>query len=480
MDFGNHSVKRLLLVISAMVLLIAGLTACGKEEYQVDERLKSGTYEGVFLTMNRLPDFSEEDFKTYRGLDIVIAGNTLTSFSDIKSTLDIVLGANPEVGTVYLELDPVSLWKEAGEKEKKWNTLVQENLLDVMSSCPGTTFEILLAYPEIAYWEMLEESSLDGYLETYQKMADAVEVLENVLVFYVGAEQWLNSNPENYEDAFKLNASVERNIFLSTLCDRKYLVNSEGISAKLDELKTLILEHGEKAASYPRLEEWSLVFVGDSIIGYDMGSSSIPGAVGALSGATVYNCGKNGATAACMEEGVLSLAEVVQALQGQIPDRVTEPSQRENLEAFLSEATDKEKLCFLINFGLNDYFLGLPLENAEDPYDINTYAGALRTGVRTLQETYPQADFVIMIPTYTTLYQEGTEIMSTQGAVLTEYRETARKVAEELEILCKDNYADLPIDMNNHTQYLLDGCHPNEGCRFLIGEQIIYFLGENL
>lgn len=75
---------------------------------------------------------------------------------------------------------------------------------------------------------------------------------------------------------------------------------------------------------------------------------------------------------------------------------------RTSLEAYLNDDHRGRRLCFVINYGLNDYFSGYAVDDPEDPYDTVTYCGALRTGIRSLQEAYPDALILLAAPNYIT------------------------------------------------------------------------------
>ena len=126
-----------------------------------------------------------------------------------------------------------------------------------------------------------------------------------------------------------------------------------------------------------------------------------------------------------------------------------------------------------MNFGLNDYFGGHAVSNPNDPYDIGTYAGALRTGIKVLRENFPDAEILVTTPTYIMLFSGGTEKMGERGGVLTDYVDQTVSIAEEMEVRCINNYRISGIDENNWTQYLADGCHPNETGAFLLGGYIL-------
>ena len=446
------------------VIVISIVWICFSTRKWKESDFENGEYQGVFCTMLSNPDFSEADFLTYRGLNIVKSENKLESFRDIFNMMKIVFTHNPGVETVYMEIDPLILWEDAGAKEERWLEYLGKYISETMQQRSTSIFEILLPYPEISYLTEMEEGDWEVYVWVYQSFVQFFEGNDNVLISYVGAEQWLNSNPDNYVDTHKLNTQVEKSVFLAVFCDRKYLTNGNGIKEKLEELRMQATEYLECSEKYPDYSDWSFVFLGDSIIGIDMSTRSIPGVVGALSGAKVYNCGKNGASAALVGKETVSLSEMVALLKGNNNGKIT----------------DEEKLCIFLNFGLNDYFLGYPIENPEDAYDVSTYTGALRSGIKQLKELYPKAQIVILIPTYIYTYNEGDVLQGESGQVLNAYRDAAKLVAEEMEIYYKDNYGDMPVNASNYKKYLSDECHLNEMGRFLFGKQLVFYLEESV
>ena len=104
--------------------------------------------------------------------------------------------------------------------------------------------------------------------------------------------------------------------------------------------------------------------------------------------------------------------------------------------------------------------------------DITTYQGALRAGIKKLQEAYPETQILLMTPNFTTYSECGKVQISEVGGVLEEYVEAVLSLAEECEVNVLDNYHELPITLENWKKYLADGCHLNERGRFLVGKRI--------
>lgn len=147
---------------------------------------------------------------------------------------------------------------------------------------------------------------------------------------------------------------------------------------------------------------------------------------------------------------------------------------------------DYERLDFskiqvlVICYGLNDYMAGVALDNAENPYDLHTYAGALRSGVKNLQKSYPNLRIILVSPTYCWFIDTiGTcETENFGGGYLEEYVLTEKKVAEELNVEFIDWYHDVYEDKNISywDRYTEDGVHPNEKTRKWMADYLTSYI----
>ena len=132
---------------------------------------------------------------------------------------------------------------------------------------------------------------------------------------------------------------------------------------------------------------------------------------------------------------------------------------------------------FVINYGLNDYFYGVPLESS-DPHDAGSYAGALRAGINALQGAYPEAKIMLMSPHFSINFNFGKDVRGESGGDLEAYADTAIAVAKEMGIEVLDNFRELGITKENWEMYQTDGTHPNEKGRFLLVEKIVWRINE--
>lgn len=485
-DTGERSIfmlikKKLLLVtgVTALFIIIGLWAGFYFSEYNQQKRndlkqISSQEYNAIFCSMYSIENFAQEDFVTYRGLDTLKLENTLRNTSDLGKYLQEAFASGNTLECIYLGLDPTQIWSTSRKNTDKWNASISEDILAHASAHPEVTFEVLLPAPSLEYWRSKSPEEVDEILTTYRSLVSSLSAQGNIITYFMGGEEWLIANPGNYCDATLTNELVSQKMFLFTFCDHSYQINVETAPVQLDALKSYILAEQVSPTEYPDLSSWDVVFFGDSIIGNYEGSFSIPGAVAGLSGANAYNCAKGGIPASVDPNCDLSCPASAEYFITQnltsIPEACPFPA---SMEAYMQKDHTGRNLCFVLNFGLNDYFGGHPVANPDNPYDNTTYAGALREGISKLQSTYPDALIIVMAPTFTIHFSNGTEKQSEKGGILTEYVDAALQVADEMNVIGMNNYTDLGINADTVWTYLADGCHPNETGRFLMAERII-------
>lgn len=142
----------------------------------------------------------------------------------------------------------------------------------------------------------------------------------------------------------------------------------------------------------------------------------------------------------------------------------------------LSHTDYSQVKILLLEYGINDFHAETPIENADDPYDIYTYVGAMRTAIEELQAAYPELRIVLVSPTYAWYRFTGEESATYdlgQGR-LEEYVEKQSRIAEEYGLAWVDLYHDLYIlgEGEDYYRYTEDGLHPNEYGRGLMADRI--------
>lgn len=462
-----------LAIVIVFIILYSNLIGIWKDL----GRFSKMNYEGAFFSMYDISCYSEEDFVTYRGVLTVKAEQPVESWSILSRYLDRIFSSQNTVTNVFLGLDPAALWEKSQHKEEKWVKNLDQYLTSYITARQDVSFDILLPTYQLGVWTELSAAQVEENLNAYSKLIEGLSGYPNVTMYFLGGEQWLIANPANYMANGQTNVEVSRKILLYTFCDREYQILPSNSSILFEQVISQVEQEWTAPTIYPDLSKLCIVFFGDSILTCKEGSMSIPGVVEGLSGAQVYNCGEGGLPAAGNPTTFFNLNGVINHFMTQ--DISGEPNKNfgHGLTDYMEEDHEGKKLCFVLNVGLNDFFVGFPIENQADAYDTATYAGALRTGIRSLKEAYPDALILVMAPTYSIFTMN---INSEVGGVLPDYVEAVVRVAEEMGVYCMNNYYDSGIDAESQAYYLADGTHPNETGCFYLGGQIVEYLGNVL
>lgn len=445
--------KRCLLPVLLLLALCAGILlflffrrpALQREDYR---HIASDTYDSALLSMYPVSAYHPEDFAAYRGLTLLRAEYKLPDASALEEYLERIARSGNIINTVYLGISPEKI---SGEE-----------LLDLLTAYPGVIFEILPEYPSLEYLSRLSPEEFSRRLSSYEALLTPLLDLENIHCYSFFAEEWFIGNPANYTDDFTVTEDISLTVMLNADREHPFLLTSRNLQEHLASLSALTEKKRLAKQSNPDLSDWTMVFFGDSIIANYKDSTSVPGVVAGLSQAATLNYAVGGSSASRDENTGISFAQVAEAF----------------LEKNSQNLPEDDRLCFVINFGLNDYFNGYAPDDSEDPFNEKTYAGALRSGIALLKEAFPQARFLVMAPNFASYFSFGMEINSDAGGILADYAAAAGLVAKDMGALYLNNYTDLGITSQNYGNYLLDGCHLNEAGRFLLGSRIIELLGQ--
>ncbi len=437
-------------------------------------RFAGKEYEGAFLGTYDLSDFKEEDFITYRGIPVFIADYTLKDWKDISDYLSRIFSSGSEVTHIYLGMDPEVLWVESGRAEERWTEDFEKYLMPYLRDRQDVAYEFLLPAPSLQYWVDIDPVVLQENLAAYSRFIADADPYANVTVYFMGGAQWLNANPGNYQNVFLPTPLILKKMFLYTFCDREFQIEESNAAEILSGLQRQIEQEKTSPVIYPDLSQWCMIFIGDSVVAYNVGSSSWPGVVEGLSGAQVYNCGQGGVAASQASGAQWSFVQMVTCFLEQDVSGLPEDCNFSNgLAKYVKEEHRGKKYCFVLNYGFNDYINGYMPDDPDDPYDIETYAGALRTGIRMLQERFPDAVILVTTPTYMMSFESEIEEQGKKANMLTDYVDAAVRVSEEMGVCILNNYEKSGITEENWNQYLADGVHPNESGAFLLAERII-------
>ncbi|MBQ4536046.1 MAG: SGNH/GDSL hydrolase family protein [Lachnospiraceae bacterium] len=479
--------------------------------------LKSQDYNCLLLSMYSVENLDEENFIYFRGIPTLKAGHSFETLKDIGDYLESAYESGQDITSIYMGIDPAIIARQYGHHASLYHPEYEKRLVNYITEHPDTHFEFLLPYYSLTHWLEMSEAEQEEAFTAYQNFINIFSGHPNVTLYFFGHEDWLIAGHGNYETYNTCNESVTSTLLAMTIRDDTYRITAENMEERFNTLEKLIsrtsTDFPTTLAPMPylyNLSDYEFVFFGDSVIGNYTDSLSVPGVVAGNGNTKAYNLAQGGTTATMVDgtdtdssadssygEPGQSLQTVIDAFLAQNPSLLSPDSQpHAGLTAYLNEHARAEqnpfftstgaesttttgtsvKTCFVINYGLNDYFEGQPVYSA-DPEDIYTYQGSLRTAVQKLTAAYPDCTILLQTPNFCSYYENGTERHGTDGWILEDYVSSVIYLTDELSgeypVYCVDNYHVLDIDATNHGEYLSDGCHPNEKGRFQMGMHIL-------
>lgn len=236
-------------------------------------------------------------------------------------------------------------------------------------------------------------------------------------------------------------------------------------------LQRVTSEQKKRQAAEKRGEVEILV-LGDSIWDLERGETGIAALLEKeLPNVTVYNCAIKGSRAAEDDCGLTAMAEYIAGKR-----EIAFPADAKAPE--ILENVDFSKVDYVfIAYGLNDYFAAVRRKNPDDCYDVTTYEGALCASIEMLRESCPEAEFVILSPTYCQGYSYGQVVHESTtfdygAGTGDDYAVSAKRIAEAYGYLFVDNYGELGISIHNGAAYLEDATHLTEKGRRAYAENL--------
>ncbi len=480
--------KKILHLVFILVLVaVIGIGAYRYMEYKKYEplrndyeRIATADYTSVFFSTFPVTNYTEDDFATYRGIYPLKSTYCIPDMATLNEYFSLVTQNGREITSIYLGIRP--------------DIVSADDLLNLVNTWYGVPFEVIIAYPSLEYWQELDAEEYVATLNAYKDFINTLMpyyeedpwIQGNLGLYFYGDTQWLVGNPNNYENDFDVNAGISHSLSMYSDRNHEYILTLDNYEEALEDFEALVSEcrnnkneDTESLPQYPNLSKWDVVFFGDSITAFTE-TSSIPGAFGGLTGAHTYNCAQGGSNAS--EEGSTypGIPTVVDAFLAENPDAFEETSvPYTGITDYMENSKKKRQKCFVLNFGMNDYYTGCPVRT-DDPYDTASYEGAMRTAIEKLQTAYPDALIVLMTPNFTSYFGNGLEPQSEVGGILLDYVAAADSLSATYDLPLYNSYTELGIDGTNHTEYLLDGCHPNEATRYTMAQGLAELIQETI
>lgn len=461
MSLKNKITKHILFLIAIIlfITLIIFLFMIPTKKSRDLQNLSQLPYDSIFISSYSLENYSAETFKAYRGLNTYICEYSYKTIPELTSYLDTIFNSNNVIDTVYIEIDPSLLFKKYNNYEIKPRKGL-DDLSSYITQYPSVTFEIILPTPSIMHWAALDETKLNQTLLFYQYTITYLDQYSNTLCFFAGNEEWLYLNPANYDSDYVPNSLVSERL-ICFVFSRQISINLYNCEEKLLDFKKIVLQEQQTFSQYPNLSHKTVVFFGDSILGLQNGSYSVPGVINGLTNANIYNYAIGGTTACDLD-----------------PTTDTDNSFTDQLNKFLNRAdfytrdntqfpydeVKPQDMVFVINYGFNDY-----LEN----FSTADYEQTLRAGIARISAAYPEAQIIIMTPYENIYHNGGIASVNEQGLNVQQYADVVIKIAGDMDITLLDIPSNLDINESNNSFYFDGGCHYNENGRYYLAKCII-------
>ena len=425
-------------------------------------RLASEKYDSFYYSFLGSSIEDAGKFPTFFGTTPIFITPSDIEYEDTNVLLDKAV-AKDGLKYAFFEIDPVTFSDGDGKTEFEYLNKMIEKYSDV-------SFYAILSYPSVAYWKSLSEDETKKCFEKYEECIKTLTHNDNLRMYWPGNNKWLIESPDNYINGVP-ESSVALNLLILTTCNLKYSVDKNSFA---DESE-ILLEIVKEDIKYPDLSGKEIVFFGDSIMGNYHGPVSIPGESASLSNADAFNLGIGGTTA------IADFNKVVDAFLGSGSlNGIEDEDFISELKRYENEHDENKELYFIVNYGVNDYFMGVPAHvNTGAPYgdyEYDSYEAAMTDGIIKLQSSYPDAKIIILSPIYTNYFEAGERIMSEVGAPLQTYRDMGKFISEKLNTQWIDSLELIEINEDNYEMYLLDEVHPNNDGIYLMSDSIIRFL----
>lgn len=244
------------------------------------------------------------------------------------------------------------------------------------------------------------------------------------------------------------------------------MISPEEVDAPVEESELSIEEAPEAGSGL------QLVFLGDSIFDGHRDGTGVPYLTAVQCDANLYNLAIGGTSATVDKYDQLgddkweskSLVGIVKAMKGDISTDIFEGT---NAKAVLDNPNvDFSKTdYFIVEYGINDFFEGVPLGVPEDGmFDFTTYVGALRYAVVTLREIAPDATIILCGPHFCQFFKDNKYIgdsntVNTGYGTLFDYKGICQYLANEQKTEFLDAYFDIGINGYTAQDLLADGVH---------------------
>lgn len=241
----------------------------------------------------------------------------------------------------------------------------------------------------------------------------------------------------------------------------------------------------------------TILCLGDDPFSLDQGEGGLAEQIAAKTGATVYNGAFTGTTMASQNPSyqdwyfldAFSFSFVAQSLASGDFDLMTGAAAYSYDEAFpittaMLAGLDMNSVDLIcIMYDGSDYINNRPCDDPNAPYDIVTYTGALRSGVKAIQDAYPHIRIVVMSHTFChTINEEGNfengDRVDLGNGTLSHYLQKELDACMDVGVSFIDNFYG-SVNEDNYLDYMTDYIHFNDAGRELLADRFVQCIFPN-
>lgn len=317
-----------------------------------------------------------------------------------------------------------------------------------------------------------------------------------------------NNNPFNSSGFLEVNTfqmtsvpwiychQVYMDIYLNKKAERIIRISQRGENPIIGEWK--ITYNSENNLEYFSLKGKNIVNFGDSIFGNYRDNTSISNQIANVTKATLTNLGFGGTQMSLHERSEFnpfSFCNLVDAIISK--DWSTQETSVNNrphdMPTYFSTSLttlkniDFTKIDYItLSYGTNDYANGNKLDNDDNPYDKNTFAGALRYSIEKILSAFPNLRILIGTPIWRCwINDDKTQVIETSDEktfegdfTLPQMIEKIKEIAKNYHIPIVDTYNNLSLNKFNWSNFYSsdDTVHPKEFGRYCIAKEYGYKL----
>ena len=448
------------------------------------------SYGMVHLSMWDISGLSANQYEEFFGKNIQYANYMYTTPMELKDYLTSIFSSENSIGHLYINIDPYLLEKNYYDaliyepEPVSFENYIHTEIFPILDANPDTRFEFFLPARPVSYWASIPISEYSEIIDEWYTFLMYLHWCPNAVVRYMGTEEWLVSNDLNYASQERLKDDVMQKVYVYLYAYEQYDVTPPELKQKKSTLDKYIRKYINGEYDVCNLSNHKIVFMGDSLFDYiSMDSVAVPGVVKRMTGAECYNVSLGGTLVSSIDRyGFTGVANAI-AMKGTID---LESRCRNEALRFSQDYKDGDSLIFVVLYGLNDYFSGVPITpediEVEEPesegdsttvyMDESTFVNSYEFGLECLKLAYPEADILVVTPYEPEMTEELTKKNAETGKKLDDYINTIESICTKRGITYYDLYKDGPINKTNRAEYLVDGTHTNEKGAFLLGESI--------